>query len=457
MTTRIITETEAQASPKASSVDDGTPFLGQMPEYRRDRLKFFKRIAAIGDVVEVHFGPFPLLFFNKPEHIQSILVEHAYDFDKGESIHNVFRPVIGNGIFSSEGAQHRRQRKLIAPSFQPRQIASYADTMVQYGEQIQQHWSDGDVVDINRLMTNLTMSIIGKTLFDADVFTDTDELGAAMSTTLEYVSLRLSQLLLPPYRWPLPLNVRTRKAVRTLRAYLQRFIDERRAQPSARNDFLSILLQSRDDDGLPMSDEQLMAECLTLFGAGHETTATALTWAWYLLCQHPEVYQRVRQEVDRVLQGRAPTYADLANLPYCLQVFKETLRIYPPAYATSRRALQPAEIAGYSVPKNRLVLFSAYTLHRREEYFPDPEKFDPERFTPEREKQLPRHAYLPFGAGPRICIGNHFSMMEGHLLLATLTQRVSFSLVSNQPPAIDLAHHLTLRPDGALNVVVKRR
>lgn len=457
MASRLITETNIQVPKKALPLDSGTPFLGQMPEYRRDRLNLLKRIAAMDDVVELHFGPFPLIFFNRPEHVQSILVEHAYDFDKGESIHNVFRPVIGDGIFSSEGEKHRRQRKLMAPSFQPRHIASYADIMVQYGEHIQRSWPAGGVVDINRAMTSLTMSIIGKALFDADIFTDADELGAAMSTTLEYVSLRLSQLLVPPYRWPLPLNRRTRKAVRTLRTHLQRFIDERRANPSARNDFLSILLQARDDDGQPMSDDQLMAECLTLFGAGHETTATALTWAWYLLCQHPEVYQRVQQEVDSTLRGRAPTYADLANLPYCLQVFKETLRIYPPAYATSRRALRPVEIDGYTVSKNRIVLIAPYTLHRRTESFPDPETFDPERFSPEREKQLPRHAYLPFGAGPRICIGNHFSMMEGHLLLATLAQRVSFSLVSNQSPAVDLARHLTLRPDGALNVAVKKR
>ena len=312
-------------------------------------------------------------------------------------------------------------------------------------------------MDINQQMTNLTMSIIGKALFDADVFTETGELGAAMSITLEYASYSLSQLFVPPYSWPLPRNRRTRKAVRILRAAIQDFINERRAAPDERNDFLSILLQARDEDGQPMSDEQIMAECLTLFGAGHETTATALTWTWYLLCQHPEIYQRVQQEVDSVLQGRTPTFADLARLPYCLQVFKETLRLYPPAYATSRRALRDMEIAGYLVPKNQIVLIAPYTLHRRSEYFPQPENFDPERFTPEREKQLPRHAYLPFGAGPRICIGNHFAMMEGQLLLATLVQRVSFSLVQDQPLVIDPVHHLTLRPAGALNVTVKRR
>jgi cytochrome P450 len=245
--------------------------------------------------------------------------------------------------------------------------------------------------------------------------------------------------------------------MQVLRNRVQRLIDERRSNPAERNDFLSILLQARDDDDKPMSDEQLMAECLTLFGAGHETTATALSWTWYLLCQHPEMYQKVQEEVDSVLQGRTPTYDDLARLPYCLQVFKEAMRLYPPAYLLSRRALCEVEIDGYRIPKGRVVLYAPYTLHRREEYFPEHEKFDPERFTPAREKQLPRYAYLPFGAGPRICIGMYFAMMEGHLLLATLAQRVSFSLVPGQTIVPDPVHHLTLRPAGEVKVMVKRR
>jgi cytochrome P450 len=444
-------------TPKTFRYIRGYPLVGNLPGFTKDRLGFLQRMACEGDVYGLHFGPFPVFLFNKPEHVHSILVEHAYDFDKGLAIHNVFRPVIGDGIFSSEGDFHRHQRKLMAPPFQPRYIASYADIMGQYGEQIQQSWTDGAVIDVNRQMTNVTMSIIGKALFDADVFTETDELGAAMTVTLEYVANALSTLLPPPYSWPLPRNRRTHKAEQVVRNRIQRFIDERRNSPIERNDFLSILLQAKDEDGKPMSDEQVMAECATLFGAGHETTATALSWTWYLLCQHPESYQKVQQEVDSVLQGRTPTYDDLARLPYCLQVFKEAMRLYPPAYAFSRRALRDVEIDGYRVPKGRVVLLAPYTLHRREEYFPDPEKFDPERFTPEREKRLPRYAYLPFGAGPRICIGMYFAMMEGHLLLATIAQRVSFSLIPGQTIEPDPVHHLALRPVGAVNVAVKKR
>jgi cytochrome P450 len=429
MATQVETKTD---SAKTFDYIAGYPLIGNLLEFRKDRLNLLRRMARVGDVCGMHFGPFPGILFNKPEHIHSILVEHAYDFDKGLAVHNTFRPVIGDGIFSSEGDFHRRQRKLMSPPFQPRHIASYAEIMGQYGEQIQQTWSDGSIIDVNHQMTNLTMSVIGKALFDADVFTETDELGSAMTVTTEYVAHALSVLFPPPYDWPLPRNRRTHRAAQVLRNHIQHFIDVRRNSLTERNDFLSILLQARDEDGKPMSDEQLMAECMTLFGAGHETTATALSWTWYLLCQHPEIYQKVQLEVDSVLQGRTPTYEDLARLPYCLQVFKEAMRLYPPAYLLSRRALCEVEIDGYHVPKDMVVLYAPYTLHRREEYFPEPEKFDPERFTPEREKQLPRYAYLPFGAGPRICIGMYFAMMEGHLLLATLAQRVNFSLVPGQ-------------------------
>ena len=445
------------AEPKAFHFIHSYPLVGNLPEYGSDRLALLQRIAKSGDVYGMHFGPFPGILFNRPEHVHSILVEHAYDFDKGAAIHNVFRPPIGDGIFSSEGDLHRRQRKIMAPPFQPRHIASYADMMGQYGEQMQMTWRDGSIIDINKSMTDLTMGIIGKALFDADVFTETDELGAAMLDVFEYTTHALSVLLPAPYNWPLPRNIRAHKAVAILRSRVQRFIDERRSNAGEHNDFLSILLQAKDEDGNPMSDEQLMAECLTLFGAGHETTATALTWTWYLLCQHPEIYQRVQEEVDRVLQGRTPTYADLTHLPYCLQVFKESMRLYPPAYAMSRTALRDVEIDGYHVLAGRVVLLSPYTLHRREDYFPQPERFDPERFTPEREKQLPRYAYMPFGAGPRICIGLYFAMMEGHLLLATLAQRVTFRLLPGQSIQPDPAHHLALRPGGSVNVSVKKR
>ncbi len=435
------------------------PLIGSLPEHTRDRLNLYLRIAQqCGDVGSFHFGPFRAVFFNSPENVHRVFVEHANDFDKGAAIHNTFRPIIGNGIFTSEGDFHRRQRKIMAPSFQPRHIISYADTMVHYSELIQQEWRDAQTIDVSQKMTNLTMSIIGKVLFDADVFTETDELGAAMTTVLGHASHSLSQLFPVPLAWPTKRNRNTRQAIALLRGRIQELLEERRADSQERNDFLSVLLASKDDDGTSMNDEQIIDESLTLFGAGHETTATALTWAWYLLALHPDIYAKVQDEVDSVLQGRSPTYTDLANLPYCLQVFKETIRLYPPAYAISRAPLHNVNIDGYTVRKGRDIAFvSPYTMHRRPDYYPEPEKFDPQRFTPENEKKLPRYAYMPFGAGPRICIGNHFAMMEGHLLLTTLAQRVEFELVPDQIIEPDPLKTITIRPRNGIYMVVHRR
>lgn len=435
----------------------GVPLLGIVPDFKKDRLDLFRRMARAGDVCGVHFGPFPCVFFNKPEHVQNILVKHAYAFDKGSALHRILRPLVGNGIICSEGDFHRHQRKLMAPAFQPRQVANYAKTIVHYGEQFLQTWADGAVIDLNQEMSNLTMSVLGSALFGAGAFTGTSELGAAMLVTFEYVSHALSTPFQLPYSWPLPRNRRMHRAVALLRSHMQCLIDERRNSPCEREDFLSLLLQARDEDDRAMSDEQVMTECLMLFGAGYETTAAALNWSWYLLCQHPESYQRVQQEVDSVLQGRAPTYDDLERLPYCLQVFKEALRLYPPAYATCRRTLHEIEIDGYRVPRGWAVLLAPYTLHRREDSFPQPELFKPERFAPEQEKLLPRYAYLPFGAGPRICLGLHFALLEGHLLLAQLAQRATFSLLPGQTFIPDLLDHLVLRPAGTLYATVKKR
>lgn len=450
----LVTNKQTKSIPEIQRL----PLFGNLLEHSKDRLSLYLRVASeCGDVGRFYFGPFPLIQFNTSELVHSVMVEHASDFDKGEVLRGAFRPVTGNGLFTSEGEFHRRQRKLMAPSFQPRHITSYADAMVHYGEKIQQGWKDGTTLEIGHEMTHVTMSIVGKVLFDADVFTEADELGAAMSTVLEHVNNTLSTLFPIPLDWPLPRNWRTKRAVAVLRGRIRQMINERRTSVQERGDFLSILLQAREEDGSGMSDEQITDESLTLFGAGHETTATALTWVWYLLACHPDIYHNVQREVDRVLRGRAPTYADLANLPYTLQVFKETLRLYPPAYAFTRAALRTVKINDYWIPERGIVMVSPYVIHRKTDYFPEPEKFDPERFTPEKEKQLPRYAYIPFGAGPRICIGNHFAMMEGHLLLATLAQRVTFELVPRQDIVPDPSKTITIRPRHGIKMVVRHR
>ena len=450
----IVASTEAKPLKTIPFVQEW-PLLGSLSSFMRaDATSFLLRVAQEGDVYGFHLGPVPVVLFNKAEHVQSILVEHAYDFSKGRLLH---KAMSGNGLFISEGDFHRHQRKMMAPVFQPRHITGYAETIVQSGERIQQDWAEGATIDLNQQMITLTLSAISKVLFDADISHEADALGKAMAIVFEYTTRKVSSLFTPPLSWPTPRNRQVNNATHLIEERVQQMIDERRNSANEHTDFLSVLLQAQDEDGATMSDRQLMDECLTLFAAGHETTAAALTWTWYFLCQNPDIYQSVQQEVDSVLQGRTPEYADLVNLPLCLEVFKETMRLYPPAAVILREALHDSEVAGYRIPKGYNVMLSPFTLHRKLEYFPEPEVFDPGRFQPEREKLLPRHAYIPFGAGPRICIGNHFALMEGQLLIATLAQRVTFTLVPGQTVEPDSLHNLALRPGGKVEVVVKRR
>lgn len=434
------------------------PLLGSLRIFMNDRLGFLRHLAEVGDVCGFHLGPIPILFFNKPEHVQSILVEDAYDFSKGKLIH---KAINNNGLFVSEGDFHRRQRKLMAPLFQHRHIVEYVDTIVFYGEMIAQRWSEKTVIDLNQQMINLTMGIIGKVLFDIDMLKETDELGAAMAIGFEHTVRKLSSPFMLPDSWPTPYNRHVREATNFLENRILQMIEERRSQleqhPSERIDLLSILLNAQDEDGTRMSNRQIMDECITLLGAGHETTAAALSWTWYFLCQYPDEYKRVQQEVQQVLQGRRATFNDLAHLPLCLQAFKEAMRLYPPAAGIFRETLYDTSIDGYHVAERANILISPYTLHRRPEIFPEPEVFDPGRFTPEREKQLPHYAYLPFGAGPRICIGNHFALMEGQLLIATLVQHATFTLVPGQHIEPDPVHNLALRPGGKVEFVVQKK
>lgn len=433
------------------------PLVGSLGEFGSHRLELFERLASTADVCGMHLGPYSLINFNRPEYVQVILLDHSDEFDKGAANHRTFRPVIGNGILCSEGTFHDSQRKSMAPAFLPTRVSDYADNLVQYAEELQASWEDGARVDIHQSMMDLSMRIIGKALFDADFLRETDALGKGLLTTAEHIAHSLTTLIPVPYSWPLPRNIRTKQSQKWLRAEIDALIRDRRANPPSRVDFLTLLVLARDEHGKPMSDEQIMAECLTLFGAGQEPPASALTWAWYLLGHYPAVYDKVREEVDRVLKGRPPRHEDLDNLPYCRQVLRETLRIYPPAYMIARRALRNLDVCGYRVRRGDMVMTNPWTLHRRKEYFPDPELFDPERFSEAREKSIPRHGYIPFGAGPRTCIGNHYALMVGHLALATIAQRVEFGLVPGQAVIPDPYSSPSLRPGGPVHVRVKRR
>ena len=430
------------------------PFLGSALALRREPLAVYQRVVReCGDIGLLHFGPFPIVFLNSPELIGAWLVERAGDFDKGEPQRRAFRPWVGQGLLSSEGELHRTQRKLLAPSFTPRRVAGYAATIVDYAERNQAAWADGAEIGLSREMTGLTMSIVSKALLDTEVSGE-DRLGAAITEGMRHINYLFNHPFPLPLWVPTPRNRRTRRAMALLQRHVRGMIAARRADAADRGDVLSLLLQARDEAGQGMSDRQVYDEAVTLFVAGHETTANALTWAFWLLARHPECYDRLQREVDAVLAGRPPTAADLPRLPYALQVFKEAMRLYPPSSGLMRIALRDTEIGGYPIRRRTTVLSSQYVLHRRPDTFPEPERFDPERFAPERERELPRYAYLPFGAGHRVCIGNHFALLEGHLLVATLAQRVRFELASGQDVAPQLL--VTLRPAREIAVRVRR-
>jgi cytochrome P450 len=435
------------------------PLLGSALKLRRDRFGLLEQLAGLGPVGGFHLGPLAVVAFNDPRFIHSLLVEHADDFDKGWTQHRAF---VGNGVFISEGAFHAKQRKIMAPAFQPRQVAGYADVMASYAEKLAQQWQNEQEIEASRAMSAVTLSIIGKTLFDENVFTETDELGKSLKIVFDHAAHMVISPWIPP-NWPTPFNRAKDRAWETIRNRLQRMIDERRAHPTPRSDFLSLLMEARDDEGQPMDDAQLMDEASTLFSGGQETVANAMTWAWYLLASHPDIYQAMQAEIDGALAGRTPTLADLKQLPFTLQVFKEVLRLYPPAPVTIRQALRDVIITDqegkerYLVKKGTLTMACIYAIHRSAALYPEPECFDPARhFAPEAERALPRYGFMPFGAGPRICIGNHFAMLEGHMLLSTLAQRVTLELLPDQQVKPS-SRTLTTRPEYDIRMIVRRR
>ena len=432
-----------QAAPAAkkniSFVSGETRIGGSLKAMREDRLAHYLKVQRECDGIgAIHWGVFPMVVVSKPEYVQSILVEQSDAFYKGLAINLIFGPIVGKGLFLSEGDQWRKQRKTIAPLFQPRHLANYADTIVSFTERQVTGWQEGAILDAEKEMVALTMSIIGKILFDEDVFGETDVLGSAIGDAFRWLDKASTRSFPIPNFVPTPSNVWMRRRWTVVQNRIKAMIDERRANPKERVDILSMLLNATDDNGNHMDDIQARDEALTVFGAGHETTAVTLSWALYFMLAQPDIYARMQQEVDTILEGRAPTVADLPRLPYILQFIKETLRYYPAPSAVSRQALRDVQVGDYTFRKNTIILLPIYATHHLPEYYPDPERFDPERFSPVNEKKIPRYAYWPFGAGPRVCVGSHLAMMEMHLVLARLLQQVRLELVPNQDVQVEM-------------------
>jgi cytochrome P450 len=408
-----------------------------------------------GDIAHYEIGPQHLFFINDPDLIRDVLVTNQKNFHKSRGLERAKR-LLGNGLLTSEGEFHLRQRRLAQPAFHRQRIAAYGSTMVDFAERARSRWNDGATLDMHTEMMRLTLDIVAKTLFDADVDAEAAEIGRAMTTAFEsfnYAMIPFTEYLdhvpIPPVR-------RFNSARDRLDKTIYRLIAERRASGEDRGDLLSMLLLAQDTegDGTGMSDTQLRDEALTIFLAGHETTANALTWTWYLLSQHPDVEQRFHREIDS-LNGALPTIDDLARLPYTRMVLAESMRLYPPAWAIGRRAFAPFQMREFNVPAGTVVLMSQYVMHRDKRYFPDPDRFDPERWTPEAQAARPKFSYFPFGGGARVCIGEQFAWMEGILLLATIAQQWRMRLVEDQ--VVDVQPLITLRPRYGMRMSLSRR
>jgi cytochrome P450 len=406
-----------------------------------------------GDIVTMRYYNFRVYFISHPDDIEQVLVTDNRKFIKGRILRKN-RQLFGNGLLTSEGDFWLRQRRLAQPAFHRGRIATYADTMVQYASRMADEWRGGEERNIHAEMMRLTLSIVAKTLFDADVDHEAKRVGHALEAIMQLNS-DFRKLILTPTWLPTPRKIRATIATAKLNRIIYRFIEERRAAGNDNGDLLSMLLAARDDDGSRMTDRQLRDEAITIFLAGHETTANALSWTWMLLAQNPNVEAKLHEELDRVLGGRAPTVEDLPNLRYTGLVVTESMRLYPPAWGMARIAIEDTEIAGYSIPKGCGVSLAQWVVHRDPRWFDAPLEFRPERWEGDLAKRLPKFAYFPFGGGPRQCIGNNFAVMEATLLLATLAQQFRISLVPGKE--IIPAASITLRPKTGIWGKIEKR
>lgn len=428
---------------------------GQGVTFRRDPLNFLTNLARErGDVACFQTGTERAFLLNHPDYIKDVLVTHQTNFVNARA--PLTRSLLGEGLLTSEGDFHRRQRRLSQPAFHRERIAGYAAVIVHLGARLRERWQDGQSLDVEREMMKLMLGIVGKTLFDADVEAETEEIGAAMAEIrdlFEMPGLPHSRLL---EEQPLaPAARRFQNARDRLDSIIYGIIEERRRSDLDHGDLISMLLFAEDEDGSRMSSEQVRDEAMTLFLAGHDTTTNALAWAWYLLAQNPEAEAKLHDELDAVLDGRLPSIENFPRLKYTEMVFNEVLRLYPPAWRIGRRAIADYEVGGHLIPAGSLVLLSQYVMHRDSRYFPDPSRFDPERWMTTAREARPQFSYFPFGGGARRCIGEGFARTAGILLLATLAGAWRLRLVSEHD--VEMQPILTLRPKHGIRMTVQRR
>lgn len=433
----------------------GAILAGSLRDFTTRRLAFFLDVARqYGDLASFRFGPRRMYLASHPDLVEQVLVADAKYYVKHFGARN-YKPVLGNGLVTSEGDFWLRQRKLAQPAFLKNRVLSYAPVMSELTRGMLAKWRPGLRVHVNEEFSRLTSAIALKTLFDRDDLAGREEFVKSLRLAFDMLSLRFRDLIRLPLWVPTPRNVRTNRAIAHLYRVVDEFIIRGRARKEPGDDLFSRLMAARDEDGSGMTDQQLREEAMTLYLAGHETTALTLTWSWVLLAQHPQAEAKLAEEWAGVLGGRPPTPDDLPNLPYTDAVLTEAMRVYPPVYLIGREATRDLELGGYRVRKGTTIFMSQWVSHRDPRYFPDPEAFCPERWLDGLAKRIPKYAYYPFGGGPRVCIGNTFALMEAAILLATVGQRYRFTLDADAVIATN--PQITLLPAFPIPVTLQLR
>lgn len=450
-------------------------------EFISDPIKTLSKIAQrYGDISYFRLGREQVYLINNPDLIEKILIYDHRNFKKGKRL-QIAKALLGEGLVTSEGEFHNRQRRLIQPIFLPKQIKTYGDIMIDYAMRMVEGWKDGDVLDINREMMELTLGIICKSVLNYDVKSEAQQVGKSLTTVRNYSKRLQNPIGQVLDKVPILPKVRgARKAMKELNTLVYELIAERRRKKIDYNDLLTRLLRAQDTEGGDvnsssaktenskgmMSDKQVRDEVMTIFIAGHETTANALTWTFYLLSQNPNIEKRLHEELDSVLStstsngggtsiGRAVSTDDIPKLPYTEKVFRESMRMYPPVWTIGRYVENDYPVGGYNITAGSSILMSQYVMHQDPRYYEEPEVFNPDRWTEEFRTHLPRFSYFPFGGGIRGCIGESFAWMEGVLVIAAIAQRWEMRKLPSQRVKLDPA--ITLRPKYGMKMKLKLR
>ncbi len=445
----------AVANARMPTGPPGRLLVGNLPEFAEDVLGFFTRTArTYGDFVPLRLGPWRAVLLSHPALLEQVLVGENRAYIKHAWFWRHVRGIFGEGLLTSEGDFWLRQRRLAQPAFHRDRIAGYGRVMVDFTEQMLADWRPGETRDVHPAMMHLTMRIVTKVLFDAELREDVEQIDRAFDAALDEVAVRFRRPFRIPDWVPTPGNRRFRNAVAVLDRHVYDIIREHAAESEHGSDLLALLMQARDEDGRAMSEKQLRDESITLFLAGHETTALTLSWTWHLLGTHPHVETKLHEELDSVLGGRAPSIEDLPALRYAEWIIMEAMRLFPPAHTIGRQAIRDVEIGGHAVPKDTTIFMSPWVLHRDPRFWDEPDAFRPDRWANDLERRLPRFAYVPFGGGPRICIGNRFALTESVLILATIAR--AWRMRPTGPPPSPYPT-ITLRPEGGVTMRLERR